>query len=129
MQRLVKDLNLIYREQPALHATDSDASGFRWVVQDDRDNSVYAFVREKPGSPMVLIVANMTPVTRSGYRLGVPQAGRWREILNSDSTFYGGSGVGNGGHVDTVDAPSHGHSNSLELTLPPLAALIFVPAG
>ncbi len=127
VQRLVKDLNRVYTGQPALHATDSDPGGFRWVVQDDRENSVYAFLREQPGAAPVLVVANMTPVTRPGYRLGVPQAGRWREVVNSDSTFYGGSGTGNGGHVEAGGAPSHGQPASLELVLPPLATLIFVP--
>lgn len=126
VQRLIRDLNRIYREHAALHSTDSDPNGFRWVVQDDRDNSVFAFVRQKPGSPTVLVVANLTPVPRSGYRLGVPGAGTWREALNSDSAFYGGSGVGNGGGVRAIDAASHGYPASVDLVLPPLATLVFV---
>ncbi|AZO82057.1 MULTISPECIES: 1,4-alpha-glucan branching protein GlgB [unclassified Bosea (in: a-proteobacteria)] len=126
VQRLIKDLNRIYRDQPALHATDSDPSGFRWVVQDDRDNCVYAFIRQQPGSPSVLVVANMTPVPRANYKMGVPSAGFWREALNSDSTFYGGSGIGNGGGVGAIDASSHGYPASVELLLPPLATLVFI---
>lgn len=126
VQRLIKDLNRIYREQPALYATDSDPGGFRWVVQDDRENSVYAFLRQRPGSPTVLVVANLTPVPRSGYRLGVPVAGLWREALNSDSTFYGGSGIGNGGGVHAMGISSHGYPASIDLVLPPLAAVIFI---
>ena len=126
VQRLIQDLNRIYREQPALYATDSDPGGFRWVVQDDRENSVYALLRQRPGSPTVLVVANLTPVPRSGYRLGVPVAGLWREALNSDSTFYGGSGIGNGGGVHAMGISSHGYPASIDLVLPPLAAVIFI---
>lgn len=126
VQRLVKDLNQLYHEQPALHATDSEPSGFRWLVHDDRENSVYAFLREAPGSPPILIVANMTPVTRPGYRVGVPLHGGWREAINSDSTYYNGSGIGNGGRVEAANTHSHGQPASVELVLPPLATLVFV---
>jgi 1,4-alpha-glucan branching enzyme len=124
VQRLVRDLNRHYTEEPALHQRDTVSTGFRWVVGDDRDNSVFAFLRlgnEK--APPVLVVTNMTPVPRNNYGIGVPNAGRWRELLNTDSAFYGGSDMGNGGAVQTVPVQRHGEAQSLELTLPPLATL------
>jgi 1,4-alpha-glucan branching enzyme len=124
IQRLVRDLNRVYRGQPALHQRDAVSTGFRWVVGDDTANSVFAFLRygSEESSP-VLVVCNMTPVPRSGYRVGVPRPGLWHEVLNTDSAFYGGSNLGNGGAVATSPLQSHGEAQSLELTLPPLAAL------
>ena len=125
IQRLVRDLNRLYRSEPALHVRDADGSGFRWVIGDDRANSVYAFFRfGGDGAKPVLVVCNMTPTPRHHYRVGVPRAGRWREIVNTDSAFYGGSNVGNEGGVDTVEHPAHGESQSIELTLPPLATVM-----
>jgi 1,4-alpha-glucan branching enzyme len=124
VQRLVRDLNRRYAGEPALYQRDTVSTGFRWVVGDDRYNSVFAFLRygDEAASP-VLVVCNMTPVPRPGYRIGVPRPGIWREMLNTDSAFYGGSDVGNGGAVQTVRVHSHGEAQSLELTLPPLATL------
>ena len=102
VQRLVRDLNRLYAAEPALHRRDCDASGFMWTVGDDRSNSVFAFLRLAPDQPSILVVCNMTPVPRHGYRIGVPHAGGWREMLNSDSGYYGGSNVGNAGRVETV---------------------------
>ena len=125
LHRLVRDLNRHYVEQGALHQRDADPTGFRWVVGDDTANSVFAFLRfAAPDTPPMLVVANMTPVPRPGYRIGVPRDGWWREVLNTDSAFYGGSDMGNGGGVHTAPVPSHAEQQSLELLLPPLATLL-----
>jgi len=129
IQSFVRDLNRLYRELPALHTLDDRPEGFRWIVGDDRENSVLAFQRLAPAAAPVLAVINLTPVPRQGYRIGVPAAGRWREVLNSDAPLYGGSGMGNYGGVETRDAPAHGEGQSLDLTLPPLSTLLFVHAG
>jgi 1,4-alpha-glucan branching enzyme len=124
MRRLVRDLNRLYRNEPALWAHDSDPRGFRWVIADDRDNSVFAFLRlGPPDAPPVLAIANMTPVPRQNYRIGVPAAGRWSELLNTDAAVYGGSNLGNGGAIHAIPAPSHGQPQALDLVLPPLATL------
>jgi 1,4-alpha-glucan branching enzyme len=127
VQRLVRDLNRLYRAEPALHARDTDGGGFRWVVGDDRVNSVFAFVRSADGAKPILVICNMTPTPRHRYRVGVPHAGSWREISNTDSHFYGGSNVGNEGAVRTVEHAAHGEPHSLELTLPPLATVMLRP--
>jgi 1,4-alpha-glucan branching enzyme len=130
IQRLVRDLNRIYAAEAALHQRDAVSTGFRWVVGDDTANSVFAFLRYgNEAAPPVLVVSNMTPVPRSGYRIGVPRPGLWRELLNTDSSFYGGSDIGNGGAVATTPVQSHGEAQSLELTLPPLATLFMRPAN
>jgi 1,4-alpha-glucan branching enzyme len=124
MQRLVRDLNRTYAGEPALHQRDTVSTGFRWVVGDDRQNSVFAFLRYgDDAAPPVLVVSNMTPVPRPGYRIGVPRPGVWRELVNTDSALYGGSDVGNGGAVQTERVSSHGEAQSLDLTVPPLATL------
>ena len=120
----VRDLNTIYRRESALHAGDCEGSGFRWVVVDDADQSVIAWLRfGRASDAPVLVICNFTPVPRYNYRVGVPQAGDWSEILNTDGTQYGGSGVGNLGKVVAVAEPSHGFAASMALTLPPLGAL------
>jgi 1,4-alpha-glucan branching enzyme len=125
VQRLVRDLNRVYREQPSLHARDTEPAGFRWTVGDDRANSVFAYQRfGAQGSAPILVVCNMTPVPRHHYRIGVARTGAWREIVNTDSQFYGGGNIGNDGAVYTVETPSHGEPQSLELTLPPLATIM-----
>ena len=125
VQSLVRDLNAAYRTNPALHVRDCSPDGFSWVVMDDEGQSVFAYLRHgNAGDPPVLVVCNFTPVPRHGYRLGVPQGGAWREIVNSDASTYGGSGVGNDGEVMAGDIPAHGHAHSVSLTLPPLATLI-----
>jgi len=129
MQTLVRDLNRLYRDLPALHRADDRPEGFAWIIGDDRANSVLAFLRQAEGAPEVLVVVNLTPVPRHDYAVGVPRAGRWRELLNSDATLYGGSGVGNCGGAHTRPEPAHGAAQSLRLTLPPLGALFFVHAG
>jgi 1,4-alpha-glucan branching enzyme len=124
IQRLVRDLNRVYRAEPALHRLDADHNGFRWVIGDDRANSVFAFMRYAGDEPPILAVCNMTPVPRRNYRIGVPRAGRWREAINSDSALYGGSNAGNSGEVHTNDVGAHGQPQSLELALPPLATVL-----
>jgi 1,4-alpha-glucan branching enzyme len=123
LQRLVGDLNRLYVSLPELHASDADAAGFRWVVGDDADNSVFAYERSAGGNPLVIVV-NMTPVPRHAYRVGAARAGKWREILNTDAGLYGGGNLGNGGCVTTEPTPAHGREQSLPLLLPPLAALV-----
>ncbi|OZI35243.1 1,4-alpha-glucan branching enzyme [Bordetella genomosp. 1] len=122
VQRLVGDLNRLYRELPALSARDSDPAGFVWAIGDDSDNSVVAMLRTD-GEGWVLAVSNFTPVTRHDYRIGVPRAGHWRECLNTDADVYAGWGQGNAGGARTADLPAHGHPQSLSLTLPALSTI------
>ena len=127
LHALVRDLNNIYRDTPALHARDCESDGFTWVVADDATQSVYAWLRfGAPGSAPVLVVSNFTPVVRETYRLGLPRAGYWREIMNSDAFTYGGSGLGNLGGVTAIDIPAHNQPASAEFCLPPLATLYFI---
>ncbi len=122
---LVRDLNRLYREEGALHRTDSRTEGFEWLIVDDRENSVFAYLRSGGAGARPLIVAlNMTPEPRANYRIGAPQAGFWKEILNTDAAVYGGSNLGNLGGAQTQDAPAHGHGQSLDLVLPPLAGIV-----
>lgn len=126
MQHLLRDLNALYARLPALHEADDDPRGFAWLIGDDRGNSVFAFER-RCGPSQALVVCNMTPVPRHGYRVGVSRPGRWREVLNSDASVYGGGNVGNAGEVKSAPEPAHGYPQSLSLVLPPLAAVMFVP--
>ncbi|GAB3242927.1 1,4-alpha-glucan-branching protein [Chitinimonas naiadis] len=128
MQRLVRDLNQAYRDIPALHRLDCDPAGFDWVCWDDADNSVLSFLRFDGMGGAVLAVCNFTPQVREDYRLGVPQAGCWREVLNTDSTYYGGSDVGNGDALSEPHA-AHGRPHSLRLRLAPLATQLFLLEG
>jgi len=124
VQALFTDLNRLYRSLPALHARDCDPAGFEWLVDNDDANSVLVFLRKgRPGDPAVLVACNFTPVPRYGYRVGVPLHGSFTERLNTDAAVYGGSNVGNAGHVDIQPVPAHGHPQSIELTLPPLATV------
>jgi 1,4-alpha-glucan branching enzyme len=126
MQKLVRDLNRVYSAEPALHQTDNDPRLFAWAVADDAVNSVFAMLRTSPdGASMILAVSNMTPIPRLGYRIGVPEPGTWREILNTDSAIYGGSDMGNGGAVMTEDVASHGRPLSVMLILPPMSTVFF----
>jgi 1,4-alpha-glucan branching enzyme len=125
--RFLADLNRLHRDLAALHARDADPAGFRWLVAEDADNSVLAFLRLAPDFEPVVVVCNFTPVTRANYRLGVPSDGAWQELLNSDASVYGGSGVGNYGRVDAHPVPLHGQPWSLTLTLPPLGLLYLTP--
>jgi 1,4-alpha-glucan branching enzyme len=122
---LIRDLNRVYRDLPALHQRDTEAAGFQWLVSDDAENSVIAWARlgENPDE-VAIVVSNFTPVPRVGYRIGVPQPGFYQEILNTDATLYGGSNVGNLGGVEAEGTESHGQPCSLKLSLPPLATII-----
>ena len=126
LQRWVQDLNRVYRAEPALHERDFTADGFEWVDVHDWESSVVSYLRHSTDRRRsVLVVCNFTPVPRANYRIGVPHAGHWKELLNSDAGLYGGSGQGNLGGVDSTPVASHGHEQSLDLVLPPLAVLVF----
>jgi 1,4-alpha-glucan branching enzyme len=124
---VVRDLNRLYRHEPALHERDYDGGGFEWIVGNDGENSVIAFTRYDARNRPLLAVCNFTPVVRHNYRVGVKLAGVWREVFNSDAAEYGGSGVGNAGRVEATPVAYHGKPLSLNLTLPPLGAIYFVP--
>jgi 1,4-alpha-glucan branching enzyme len=125
VQSAVRDLNAAYRGNRALHVRDSAPEGFRWVVMDDSDQSVFAYLRlGEEGDAPILVVCNFTPVPRFDYRLGVPLGGEWQEIVNTDAAVYGGSGLGNHGQVRAGKHAAHGFAHSVSLTLPPLATLI-----
>ena len=125
MQRLVRDLNHVYSGEPALFRRDADPGGFHWIIGDDSDNSVFAYARiGGEGDAPIVVLLNMTPNPHSGYRVGLPRAGQWREILNSDGAIYGGSNLGNGGVVHADALPFHHQPASAAVTLPPLAAIL-----
>jgi 1,4-alpha-glucan branching enzyme len=130
LQRLVADLNHIYRDEPALWIGDTDPSGFRWIDADNHDDNVIAFIRIAPASGRKIVcLCNFSPVVRYNYRLGLPGAGFYREVLNTDSEIYGGSNVGNAGGVYADPIPSHGFSHSAVFTLPPLGVLWLATGG
>lgn len=125
MQALVRDLNRIYTETPALHVNDCHPDGFDWLESNDAQASVYAWVRKgRTGDPMVVAVMNMTPVERR-YRIGLPAAGQWAEVLNTDAGLYGGENRGNLGGVTAEEVAWHGQAQSALVTLPPLSAIWF----
>ena len=128
MQRLVRDLNLVYRDQPAMHEVDFSWKGFTWIEANDADNSVFSFVRyAKDPNDFVVVVCNFTPVVRYDYRIGVPQAAAYTELINTDLEVYGGSGVRNPEHIAVIEQEWHSLPCSLPLVLPPLATLILRP--
>jgi 1,4-alpha-glucan branching enzyme len=122
VRHLIRDLNRVYREKPALHARDCEGEGFEWLIADDSVNSVFAWLRKAPDARPIAIVSNMTPATRSGYRVPLPADGRWRELLNSDAEIYGGTGQGNLGSITAV-------GGGADLTLPPLATVMLEYEG
>ena len=123
---LVGDLNRVYRRQRAMHEGDCDDRGFEWVDANDAQGSTLSFLRKSlDGAEQVVVAFNFTPVPRENTRVGVPAGGNWQEILNTDASYYGGSGVGNLGGVQAVQEPEHGRPWSLEVTLPPLSAVLF----
>ena len=129
-QKLVRDLNRAYRTYPALHARDCEPDGFRWIIVDDKDQSVFAWMRfGAPSDRPVAVICNFTPVPRYGYRIGLPQAGRWHEIVNTDAREYGGSGVGNLGMVVAEEGSAHGFPASAMITLPPQATVYLLYKG
>ena len=127
VQRLARDLNRLYTGTPALHELDFEPAGFDWIDCHDADQSIVSFVRRARDGSYAVVVLNFTPVPRHGYRIGVPAPGRYREVLNSDSRYYGGGDVGNHGRLDAPPTPWMGQPAQLELVLPPLAALIVMP--
>ncbi|MDZ7279809.1 1,4-alpha-glucan branching enzyme [Pantoea eucrina] len=129
VQRLVRDLNFTYRHYAPLYQLDFDSSGFEWLVVDDHENSVFVFVRRDRDGNEIIVVSNFTPVVRQHYRFGVNQRGGWREVMNTDQHDYHGSDTRNHGVVYTDDIESHGRSQSLSLTLPPLSTLWLVREG
>jgi 1,4-alpha-glucan branching enzyme len=125
IQKLVSDLNHLYQKESALYELDCSPAGFEWVDCQDIEQTVLSFLRvNKKRDEHILVVCNFTPVVRNNYMIGVPEGGYWEELLNSDSTVYGGSGVGNYGGVESNPIPAHGRKYMLTLTLPPLGILI-----
>jgi 1,4-alpha-glucan branching enzyme len=130
LQRLVQDLNTLYRTEGALHQVDYSPAGFQWIDCNDWDASVISFFRRaRDPQDFVVFVSNFTPVVRSGYRVGVPRGGFYRERINTDAAIYGGGNVGNAGNVVAEAIPAHGQAHSISLTLPPLATLVLRPNG
>jgi 1,4-alpha-glucan branching enzyme len=125
--RWVRDLNTLYRGEPALHALDFESRGFEWIDSNDAQRSVISFIRRGKSDELVLCVCNFTPVPRQNYRVGVPLECFWKEVVNSDAPLYGGSGQGNIGGLTAVPLPIHGRPFSLNMTLPPLGFLAFKP--
>jgi len=129
VQSLVRDLNRTLVAEPALHRLDTEPDGFRWVVVGDNEQSVFAWLRFGGADARpVLVVSNFTPTPRTGYRVGLPWAGRWTELLNTDATQYGGAGWGNMGVVEAREEEAFGWPASADLTLPPLSTLWLTPA-
>jgi 1,4-alpha-glucan branching enzyme len=124
VERLVSDINRLYRAEPSLHQFDFSGEGFEWIALDDADASVIAFLRKSTSAPPVLVVCNLTPTPRHDYVLGVPHTGYWREVMNTDGVDYGGSGVGNMGGAHATTNGWHGRPCSIRISLPPLATLI-----
>ena len=141
LQRWVRDLNRVYAAERALWQDDYDPRGFSWIDCNDHENSVLALMRQanrptgeqanrvaaQQANEVVVAVVNFTPVVRHNYRVGVPMAGGYQEVLNSDSEIYGGSNVGNQGEVMSAERPSHGHPYSITLTVPPLGFVLLKP--
>jgi 1,4-alpha-glucan branching enzyme len=124
--RWAADVNKLYRDEPAMHELDCDPAGFQWVDANDAENSVVTLLRHgKSSNDWILIVCNFTPVPRHDYRVGVPLDGYWKEILNSDSETYGGSGQGNFGGREADWWGSHGQPYSMRVSCPPLAMVAF----
>ncbi|MFN3471586.1 MAG: 1,4-alpha-glucan branching protein GlgB, partial [Aquificaceae bacterium] len=129
IQRLVRDLNNLYRQERALHELDCEPEGFEWIDFYDWEKSIISYLRKSSDGEMLLVVCNFTPVPRFDYRIGVPREGFWKELLNTDSEIYGGSNLGNLGGVYAEKIPFHNRPFSVRLTLPPLAAVIFKWVG
>ena len=128
LQRLVRDLNTLYRGAPALHVKDAEPDGFQWLEGGDADQSVIAWVRRGgPGDKPVVMLTNFTPVERPAYRIGLPHAGTWREALNTDAALYGGADRGNMGRIEATEGESHGQPAHAQVYLPPLSTLFLAP--
>jgi 1,4-alpha-glucan branching enzyme len=130
MRDLVRDLNTIYRDEPAFWEVDFSHEGFLWIEPNDAMNNVLAFARvSKDGKRHVVCIANLAPVPRENYRVGLPRGGKWTELMNTDSTYYGGTGIGNMGEVEAEERAWQDQPYSAVVTLPPLAVLWLCPAG
>jgi len=130
LQQWVRDLNHLYRTEPALHELDFEMAGFEWIDCNDHQSSTISLIRKgKSTDDILLVVCNFTPVPRLHYRVGVPRGGFWREVLNSDAKEYGGSGLGNSGGVEASPIRVHGRRYRLDLLLPPLAVVFFKSEG
>jgi len=128
LQRFVRDLNHLYRSTPCLWESDYDQGGFFWLDCSDTANSVLSFVRQTQGGrSQIVVILNLTPVTRSHYRIGLPRPGTWKEVLNTDAEVYGGSNMGNLGGVRATEYSCHNQPWSAEFTLPPLSIIAFQP--
>jgi 1,4-alpha-glucan branching enzyme len=137
VQRLSRDLNLAYRASPALWQLDSSADGFRWIDANDAQGNVLSFVRYSDAAAdaegaagsggVIACIANFSAVPHLQYKVGLPEAGRWREVINTDATVYGGSGVGNLGGIEAVAEPWHGLPASATIAVPPLGVLWLTP--
>ncbi|HEX7099255.1 MAG TPA: 1,4-alpha-glucan branching protein GlgB [Acidimicrobiia bacterium] len=127
VQRLVADLNRLYRDERAMHELDTDPAGFEWVDANDNAHSVLTYLRRSSDGDTLLVACNFTPEPRHAYRVGVPEPGRWEEVLNTDARIYGGTGHGNLGGVETgpLPVPHHGRPHSIDIVIPPLGAVIF----
>ena len=130
LQTFVKDLNQLYKQESALYEDDFEWTGFAWIDANDNDNSVFSFLRQaKSSDEFIVVISNFTPVPREGYRVGVPQPGYYRELINSDAKAYWGGGLGNAGGVHSEEVPFHAQPHSLVLTLPPLATMMLKLEG
>ena len=127
-QQLVKDLNALQAELPALYEGDQDPAGFEWLIGDDAEHNTISFVRRDRAGDPVVVVLNFSPQPWHDYRIPLPEGGDWLEVLNSDAPVYGGSGLGNLGRVHAEELPLHGRGHSVRLTVPPLGAVVLVPA-
>ena len=126
LQNFVADLNKLYAAAPGLWQADYDHAGFNWIDCNDRENSILSFLRQTPdGSNQLAVILNLTPVPRPNYRIGLPRAGKWREVLNSDAEIYGGSNQGNYGGVTAENQACHNQQHSAEFNLPPLSVIVF----
>lgn len=126
IRKLVCDLNRLYRSEPALYQSDTTSDGYRWIIGDDDNNCVLAFIRQtEDESHKLVVVLNLTPTPRHDYVIGVPNKGFYAEVLNTDGEWYGGSGIGNLGGVESATTPSHGYDQSITLQIPPLSVTIF----
>ncbi|CAN5905365.1 1,4-alpha-glucan branching protein GlgB [soil metagenome] len=132
VQSVVRDLNALYAQTPALYEVDFEPAGFEWIEGGDKENSVVAFLRRPSAvreEDYVVVVCNLTPVVREAYRVGVPSGGAYVEAINTDDEAYGGSGVNNGGPIEAEESPAHGQPFSLSLKLPPLSTMILKRSG
>jgi 1,4-alpha-glucan branching enzyme len=127
VQRVVRDLNRLYRAQPALWALDHDPAGFEWIDSGDADHNVLAYLRRDSSGGTLAVVINFAGVPHEGYRLALPHSGTWHEALNTDAREYGGSGVGNLGTIRAERTPHMGQQFSAVMTIPPLSGLFLVP--